>query len=86
MSIIGLACRGEVRTFNFFSDLSRSQCPTLVLGGEEDSIVTIECQEDLAAVLTSHLVRFERFPNRGHSVIAAAPPRAIAVMRDFITN
>jgi proline iminopeptidase len=26
---------GEGRTFNFFSELPRIQCPTLVLGGEE---------------------------------------------------
>jgi proline iminopeptidase len=75
---------GEGRTFNFFPVLSRIQCPTLVLGGEDDPMIPIECQQDLAAALPAHLVRFERFPNCGHSVIADASLRAFAVIRDFI--
>jgi proline iminopeptidase len=75
---------GEGRTFNFFSALSSIQCPTLVLGGEEDPMIPIECQEDIVAALPAHLVRFERFPNCGHSVIADSPQRAFAVIRDFI--
>jgi proline iminopeptidase len=75
---------GEGRTFDFFPALSRIQCPTLVLGGEEDPMLPIECQEDLAAALPAHLVRFERFPNCGHSVITDAPERAFAVIREFI--
>jgi pimeloyl-ACP methyl ester carboxylesterase len=75
---------GEGRTFNFFPLLSRIRCPTLVLGGEEDPMIPIECQEDLVAALPAHLVRFERFPNCGHSVIADAPLRAFTVIRDFI--
>jgi proline iminopeptidase len=77
---------GEGRTFNFFPALSNIQCPTLVLGGEDDPMIPIECQEDLAAALPAHLVRFQRFPNCGHSVIADAPLRAFAVIRDFITQ
>ena len=75
---------GEGRTFNFFPALPRIRCPTLVLGGEDDPMVPIECQKDLAAALPADLVRFERFPNCGHSVIADAPERAFAVIREFI--
>jgi pimeloyl-ACP methyl ester carboxylesterase len=75
---------GEGRTFNFFPALPSIQCPTLVLGGEDDPMIPIECQEDLVAALPSHLVHFERFPNCGHSVIADAPLRAFTVIRDFI--
>jgi len=77
---------GEGWTFNFLPNMSRIQCPTLVLGGEDDPMIPIECQEDLVAALPSHLVRFERFANCGHSVIADAPERAFAVIRDFITH
>jgi hypothetical protein len=35
-------------------------------------MIPIECHEDLVAALSSHLVRFERFANCGHSVIADA--------------
>ena len=75
---------GERCTFNFFPVLSRIQCPTLVLGGEEDPMVPIEAQENIVAALAPHLVRFERFANCGHSVIADAPDHVFTVIRDFI--
>ena len=65
---------GEGRTFNFFPDLPKIQCPTLVLGGEEDPMMPIEAQEDIVAALPAHLVRFERFPNCGHSVTRRCAP------------
>jgi pimeloyl-ACP methyl ester carboxylesterase len=77
---------GEGRTFNFFPELHKIRCPTLVLGGEDDPMTPIECQQDIAAAMPSHLVNFERFPNCGHGVIADAPERAFAVIRDFIAQ
>jgi pimeloyl-ACP methyl ester carboxylesterase len=77
---------GESHTFNMFSDLGRIECPTLVLGGEDDPIHPIESQADIAAALPPHLVRFERFPNCGHAVIPDAPERAMAVIRDFMQH
>ncbi|PYO04991.1 MAG: hypothetical protein DMD75_29680 [Candidatus Rokuibacteriota bacterium] len=65
---------------------SRVQCPTLVLGGEEDPMTPIECQVDIAAALPAHLVRFERFAGCGHAVVPDAPERAMAVIRDFIAR
>jgi pimeloyl-ACP methyl ester carboxylesterase len=66
--------------------VSNIRCPTLVLGGEEDPMIPILCQEDLVAALPAHFVRFERFPNCGRSVIADAPMRAFAVIRNFIEH
>lgn len=77
---------GEGHTYNFFEALRRVQCPTLVLGGEEDPMTPIECQADIAAALPKHLVRFERFPGSGHTVLVDAPERAMAVIRDFIVH
>jgi pimeloyl-ACP methyl ester carboxylesterase len=77
---------GEGRTFDFFPMLSRIRCPTLVLGGEDDPMIPIECQEDLAAALPAHLVRFERFAYCGHSMIADAPERAFAIIREFVVS
>jgi len=75
---------GESHAFNMFPDLGRIQCPTLVLGGEDDPMIPIECQADIAAALPPHLVQFERFANCGHAVVPDAPERAMAVIRDFI--
>jgi pimeloyl-ACP methyl ester carboxylesterase len=77
---------GESHTFNMFPDLCRIQCPTLVLGGEDDPMLPIECQADIAAALPAHLVRFERFADCGHAVVPDAPERAMAVIRDFIEH
>jgi pimeloyl-ACP methyl ester carboxylesterase len=77
---------GESTSFNMFGDLHRIQCPTLVLGGEDDPMHPIESQADIAAALPAHLVRFERFPNCGHAVVPDAPERAMTVIRDFIQH
>jgi pimeloyl-ACP methyl ester carboxylesterase len=77
---------GESQTFDLFPDLHRIQCPTLVLGGEDDPIHPIESQADIAAALPAHLVQFERFANCRHAVVPDAPERAMAVIRDFITR
>ena len=75
---------GESRSFNFFADLHRIQCPTLVLGGEDDPMLPIECQADLAAALPGHLVQFERFAECGHSCMQDAPEQTLAAIRNFI--
>jgi proline iminopeptidase len=75
---------GESDTFNMFPDLHRIQCPTLVMGGEDDPMHPIESQADIARALPAHLVQFERFANCGHAVVPDAPERAMALLRDFI--
>jgi pimeloyl-ACP methyl ester carboxylesterase len=75
---------GESHTFNMFPDLHRIQCPTLVLGGEDDPMHPIESQADIATALPAQLVQFERFANCGHAVVPDAPERAMAVIRNFI--
>jgi proline iminopeptidase len=77
---------GEGNTFDLFPALSRVQCPTLVMGGDDDPMTPIECQMDIAAALPAPLVRFERFAACGHGVLPDAPERAMTVIRDFIAH
>jgi proline iminopeptidase len=77
---------GENLSFDMLADLSRIVCPTLVMGGEDDPMTPIEAQADIAAALPKHLVRFERFSDCGHAVIADQPERGLAVIREFITQ
>jgi pimeloyl-ACP methyl ester carboxylesterase len=77
---------GEGRSFNFLPDLHRIQCPTLVLGGEDDPMLPIESQADIAAALPPHLVRFERFADCRHACIQDAPEQTLAAIRSFITT
>jgi pimeloyl-ACP methyl ester carboxylesterase len=76
----------ESHSFNMLADLPRIRCPTLVLGGEDDPMLPIECQADIAAALPAHLVRFERFPNCRHGVVPDAPEEALAVIREFVAG
>jgi proline iminopeptidase len=73
-------------TFDLFPALSRIACPTLVMGGEDDPMVPIECQADIAAALPAHRVRFERFAGCGHGIVGDAPMRAMEVIRDFLLH
>lgn len=75
---------GEAHTFNLIPDLARVECPTLVMGGEEDPMTPIECQADIAAALPPHLVRFERFAACGHAVVTDAKESALAMIGEFI--
>jgi pimeloyl-ACP methyl ester carboxylesterase len=76
---------GESRRFDMLADLGRIQCPTLVLGGEDDPMTPIESQADIAAALPPHLVRFERFAGCGHGVVPDDRERGLALMREFIS-
>ena len=71
--------------FDLMPALSRIKCPTLVMGGEDDPVTTIEDAEDITAAIPAQLVRFERFPNAGHSIVPDAPERFLRVVREFIT-
>jgi len=77
---------GEMRTFNLLPILGRIQCPTLMLAGEDDPILTIEDSEDIARAIPQHLLHFERFQNAGHGVFLDYPERALAVIREFIAG
>ena len=77
---------GEGHRFNFLPDLHRIQCPTLVMGGEDDPMTPIEAQADIAEALPKHLVHFERFADCGHGVIPDQPERGLALIREFIAR
>ena len=74
---------GEGLSFDMLADLAKIQCPTLVLGGEDDPITPIESSEDIAAALPQQLVRFKRFAGAGHGVFRD-DPRGYDVIREFI--
>ena len=75
---------GEGRTMDMLHELSRIQCPTLVMGGALDPMLPIECQRDIASAIPQLLVRYREFENCGHGVIPDAPVEAMALPRKFI--
>jgi proline iminopeptidase len=79
---------GEGNHFDLRPELARVRCPTLLMGGTLDPMLPIENQRDIAALLSrhlpQHLLQYEEFAGAGHGVVADAPERAMALMRDFI--
>lgn len=81
-----LAPGGPAHTCDFRAALARVQCPTLVMGGEDDPVTTIDDMAEIAASLPPHLVRFERIPNCGHGPFFDAPEETMRVVREFIQS
>ncbi|HJU10716.1 MAG TPA: alpha/beta hydrolase [Candidatus Binataceae bacterium] len=77
---------GELKTLDLLPHLSSIRCPTLVTGGEEDPVTTINDAEEIAAAIPSDLVRFERFPDAGHGVYRDQPDRFFRILREFIAS
>ena len=77
---------GEGRQFDMLADVPNIQCPTLVLGGQLDPMLPIECQRDIANALDPRLLSYREFEDCGHGVIPDVPELAIQVLRDFIKN
>ncbi len=83
MDFLGPA--GEGLRFDMLTDLAKIQCPTLVLGGEEDPITPIESSMDIAAAIPEQWVRFERVAEAGHGVFRDDPV-GYEIIRDFILS
>jgi len=64
--------------------LARIQCPTLVLGGEDDPTTPIEDQVDIANALPEEWLEFHRFADCGHGAYRDQPERTIPIMREFV--
>lgn len=72
----------EIRRFDLVKELARIRCPTLILSGELDPIVTVQDQEELAkAIPESRLVVFA---GAGHGVWRDKPNEALAAIREFV--
>ncbi|KNZ31211.1 MAG: hypothetical protein AD742_18625 [Methylibium sp. NZG] len=75
---------GKGRAFDMLAELSRVQCPTLVLGGQLDPMLPIACQRDIAHALMPSLVTYREFERCGHGVIPDVPDQAIPLLREFV--
>jgi len=76
----------ELRTIDLRPQLGAIRCPTLILAGEDDPACPAEAAAEIAAILPAQLVRFDRIPDAGHSVINDQPEAALRVLREFIAS
>ena len=74
--------RDEIKTYDWFDDLDRIRCPTLILAGELDPITTVPDHEEMAALIRGS--QLEVFQNAGHGVFRDRPDEALSVIRDFV--
>jgi pimeloyl-ACP methyl ester carboxylesterase len=74
---------GEATTLDLLPQVARIVCPTLVLCGEEDPITPLESGRELAARLGADVVRFEQYPETGHTVFDDEP-RSYEAVRAFV--
>jgi len=74
--------KGEGFTYDWFGELDRIRCPTLILAGEVDPITPVADHEEMAAAIPGS--QLEVFPDAGHGVFRDKPTEAIALIRDFL--
>jgi proline iminopeptidase len=74
----------EINTYDWFPELGRIACPTLVLAGELDPITPFACGEELAAALPRS--RLEVFDGAGHAPFRDRPEATLAVIREFVLS
>ena len=70
--------------FDFRQALGRVFCPVLVMAGDRDPITPIAFSESIVASLPPEQVRFLRFVDCGHGIVADDPEGALQAIRDFI--
>jgi len=75
---------GEAHRYDWFAELDRIRCPTLILAGELDPVCTLADHEEMAAAIAG--ARLEVFAGAGHGVFRDKPAEALAVIRDFVLD
>ncbi|MEP2532804.1 alpha/beta hydrolase [Shimia sp.] len=72
--------------FDFRDRLSKINCPTLVMVGEEDPITPPEFSDALVAGLRADQTHYIRFDRCGHGVVGDKPDEALKALRQFIRS
>jgi pimeloyl-ACP methyl ester carboxylesterase len=74
--------RDEVKRYDWFAELDRISCPTLILAGERDPITPVLDHEELAAAIAGS--RLEVFDEAGHGVFRDRPDDVLPLIREFV--
>ncbi|MEM7403856.1 MAG: alpha/beta hydrolase [Pseudomonadota bacterium] len=78
--------RNEHGQMDFRSEMTRIQCPVLVMVGDEDPITPPDFSEEVVSLLPARQVTYRRFANCGHGVVADRPVEALREIRQFIID
>lgn len=75
---------GEARTCNLLPDLRNVKCPTLVMGGTDDPITTIDDALDIVRALPAETTTFAPLPGCRHGPMREAPDITTGILRAFL--
>lgn len=78
--------RNEHGAMDFRGQLGLIDCPALVMVGEDDPITPPVFSDVLAAGIGGAEVRYERYADCGHGVVADKPEAALEEIRRFIRD
>ena len=76
----------ELQRLDLRAQLHRIECPTLVIGGEDDPITPIEDSADIAAAMRPELVQLVRFAKAGHGVYRDRPEDFFRCLAGFMAT
>lgn len=76
--------QNEHGRMDFRAALSKIDCPTLVMAGEDDPIMPPRFSEVIVESLPDELTTFRRYANCGHGVVGDKPAEALKELREFI--
>ena len=74
----------EINTYDWFGQLDRIQCPTLILAGELDPITPVAGHEEMASAIAG--ARLEVFEDAGHAPWRERPTDTLAAIRAFVLD
>ena len=74
---------GEMR-FDNRPEVGKIRCPTLVMAGALDPVVTIDAARELAHALPQETTRFVEFPDAGHMLALEKPAEVISQISAFL--
>lgn len=72
----------EINRYDWFPDLDRIVCPTLIIAGELDPITPVAGHEEMAAAIAGS--RLEVFASAGHAPFRDRPEDTLTVIRNFV--
>lgn len=68
------------------AQLSKVECPVLVMAGEDDPITPVADSDEIVARLNPALTRYEKLANCGHGNWLDQPEKSFASIREFVTQ
>lgn len=77
---------GEHRTMDLRADLSKIQCPVLVLAGEDDPIFPPPVQGQIVAAFPPEQARYCLLRDCGHGTFRDQPEQTETILREFLSG